>query len=149
MTELQKKPKPEDFPGQQIGTRYEFSNDKSTIGFRTAALDYYKARCAVAEEALLKVDVEGDDHSHNIVQAALVVIAASDGPMSETLLDFALRRWHETVANRPLVNVHRRTLDDTWRQVIEFAGGDAEALIGPRHDAMLEEQAAIAKSLHP
>lgn len=60
----------------------------------------------------------------------------------EQLLDWSLRRWHESVADRPLVNVHRRTLDDIWREVIAFAGGDPESLIGPRHDAMLAEQAA-------
>ena len=61
-----------------------------------------------------------------------------------TLLSWAVQRWHETVANRPLVNVHRRTLDDTWREVVRFAGGDDGLLLGLRHDAMVAEQEALA-----
>ena len=53
------------------------------------------------------------------------------------VVSFAVDRWFAEVANRPLVNVHRRTLDDTWRQVIRRFGGDPEALLGPNHDAMI------------
>jgi hypothetical protein len=42
------------------------------------------------------------------------------------------------VRNRPLVNVHRRTLDGTWRQVIRHLGGDPDALIGASHDELLD-----------
>jgi hypothetical protein len=42
------------------------------------------------------------------------------------------------------VNKHRRTLDDTWRQVIRYAGGDPEALIGPAHDALLADKPKAA-----
>jgi hypothetical protein len=45
-------------------------------------------------------------------------------------------RWNDEVKNRPLVNIHRRTLDDTWRQVIRHFGGDAELLLGPNHDTL-------------
>ena len=47
---------------------------------------------------------------------------------------WAVERWNDEVANRPLVNVYRRTLDITWRQVIRHFGGDDVALCGPRHD---------------
>lgn len=50
---------------------------------------------------------------------------------------WAVGRWAEEVSARPLVNVHRRTLDDTWRQVIRHFGGDPDALVGPCHDALL------------
>lgn len=53
------------------------------------------------------------------------------------LLEWAVGRWSAEVASRPLVNAHRRALDDAWRQVIRFAGGDPEALVGPPHDALL------------
>lgn len=53
------------------------------------------------------------------------------------LLSWAVDRWLEQVKNRPLVNIHRRTLDDTWRQVIRYAGGDPVAIIGPSHDDLL------------
>ena len=52
-------------------------------------------------------------------------------------LAWAVSRWNAEVANRPLVNVHRRTLDDSWRQVIRYFGGDPVKLIGPSHDDLL------------
>jgi hypothetical protein len=72
--------------------------------------------------------------------------------MSETLkatavVSWAVERWHAEVANRPLWNIHRRTLDGTWRQVIRQFGGDDEALCGPRHEDLLiaERQAELAR----
>lgn len=53
------------------------------------------------------------------------------------LLEWAVGRWHAEVSQRPLVNVHRRALDDTWRQVIRRLGGDAGLLCGPAHDELL------------
>lgn len=53
------------------------------------------------------------------------------------LLDWAVTRWHEQVANRPMENIYRRTLDSVWRQVIRFAGEDPQSLIGPSHDDLL------------
>ena len=53
------------------------------------------------------------------------------------LLDWAVSRWNDEVKHRPLVNKNRRTLDDTWRQVIRFAGGNPDDLVGPSHDALL------------
>lgn len=50
---------------------------------------------------------------------------------------WAVSCWQAEVALRPLVNVHRRTLDGTWRQVIRHFGGDPEKLIGPSHDTLL------------
>jgi hypothetical protein len=58
-------------------------------------------------------------------------------PTRQDVLDWAVGQWRAQVENRPLVNVHRRTLDDTWRQVIRFAGGDPDELIGPAHDSLL------------
>ena len=57
--------------------------------------------------------------------------------MDKQLLSWAVGRWRAEVENRPLVNVHRRSLDDAWRQVIRHAGGDDEALVGPAHDDLL------------
>lgn len=53
------------------------------------------------------------------------------------LLRWAVDRWHDEVALRPLKNIYRRTLDDVWREVIRFAGGDPISLIGPSHDDLL------------
>lgn len=50
---------------------------------------------------------------------------------------WAVVRWETEVKNLPLVNIHRRTLDDTWRRVIRQFGGDPDALVGPCHDALL------------
>jgi hypothetical protein len=56
---------------------------------------------------------------------------------AEQLLGWAIERWTDEVANRPLINVRRRTLDSTWRQVIRYAGGDDVLLVGPRHDDLV------------
>lgn len=52
------------------------------------------------------------------------------------LLQWAVERWNAEVANRPLQNIHRRSLDDTWRQVMRYAGGDPDELVGPSHDSL-------------
>ena len=61
-----------------------------------------------------------------------------------SLLEWAVDRWSAEVSNRPLVNVHRRALDDTWRQVIRHCGGDANALIGPSHSELLDAAPAAS-----
>lgn len=55
----------------------------------------------------------------------------------QDLIPWAVSRWHAEVADRPLENKNRRTLDDTWRQVIHHLGGDHIALLGPTHDELL------------
>lgn len=52
------------------------------------------------------------------------------------MLNWAISRWHAEVANRPLQNIHRRSLDDTWRQVIRYLGGNDVSLCGPPHDEL-------------
>lgn len=49
-------------------------------------------------------------------------------------LTWAVQQWNDQVSRRPLVNVHRRSLDDVWRQVIRYFGGNPVALVGPSHD---------------
>lgn len=49
---------------------------------------------------------------------------------------WAVGKWIAEVQNRPLANVHRRSLDDTWRTVIRHFGGDDSRLL-PRHDDMV------------
>jgi hypothetical protein len=60
---------------------------------------------------------------------------------TQAALNWAVGRWTAEVKLRPLQNVHRRTLDDTWRQVIRYHGGDDRALIGPTHDELLDTPA--------
>ena len=52
-------------------------------------------------------------------------------------VEWAVERWNAEVKNRPPVNKNRRTLDDTWRQVIRHFGGEPDALLGPAHDDLL------------
>lgn len=54
-----------------------------------------------------------------------------------SVVSFAVDRWLAEVSNRPLVNKNRRTLDDTWRQVILRFGGDPDVLLGPPHDELV------------
>jgi hypothetical protein len=56
---------------------------------------------------------------------------------------WAVSRWNDEVSHRPLRNVNRRPLDDTWRQVIRHFGGDDEQLCGPRHDQLVEENPGV------
>jgi hypothetical protein len=51
-------------------------------------------------------------------------------------LVWAVSRWQAAVSQRPLVNVNRRALDDTWREVVRFFGGDPAKLLGPSHDEL-------------
>lgn len=57
--------------------------------------------------------------------------------MSGDLLEWAVSRWVAEVSNRPLINIHRRSLDDTWRQLIRKLGGDPVQLCGPDHSSLL------------
>jgi len=53
------------------------------------------------------------------------------------VVEWAVGRWNAEVKYRPLQNIHRRSLDDAWRQVIRHFGGDDEGLCGPRHDDLI------------
>lgn len=57
----------------------------------------------------------------------------------QALIDWAADRWHAEVANRPMVNVHRRSLDDTWRQVLRHLGVNDRLRLGPTHDELRSE----------
>lgn len=48
---------------------------------------------------------------------------------------WAVDRWKSEVMNRPMRNLHRRSLDDAWRQVVRYFGGCPDTLLGPCHDA--------------
>lgn len=73
--------------------------------------------------------------------AIAAMLAAAPGNSAQhsvpELLEWAVGRWHAEVSLRPLINVHRRALDDTWRQVIRRLGGDTGLLCGPSHDELL------------
>ena len=72
---------------------------------------------------------------------------ASAAVVPEGLLDWAVGRWHSECLHRPLQNVHRRSLDDTWRQVIRKLGGDPDYLLGPDHSTLLAAPAQPASGL--
>lgn len=73
------------------------------------------------------------------IDAALAGQVPSAEPL-QSLLDWAVKSWHEQVAHRPMENVHRRTLDSVWRQVIRFSGEDPQSIIGPSHDDLLHSE---------
>lgn len=74
------------------------------------------------------------DYGHCVTPSP---VEQSKPAVLDELLAWAVSRWESEVRHRPLVNKNRRSLDDTWRQVIRFAGGDPDALLGPAHDALL------------
>lgn len=51
-------------------------------------------------------------------------------------LQWAIDRWNAEVKNRPMINIHRRSLDDCWRQCVKRFGGDPDKLLGPSHDEL-------------
>lgn len=57
--------------------------------------------------------------------------------MSDNLAAWAVDRWKAEVENRPLINRNRRTLDDTWRQVIRHLNPEALGQLGPCHDDLI------------
>lgn len=66
--------------------------------------------------------------------------AALDAERERVLIalrEWAVSRWRAEVAQRPLENKHRRSLDDCWRQVMRYAGIDPDEVVGPSHDALL------------
>lgn len=74
-----------------------------------------------------------DECESEAPESARGSLPASNG---SALLTWAVERWNAEVKNRPLVNIYRRILDDTWRQVIRFAGGNDRELVGPTHDEL-------------
>jgi hypothetical protein len=76
------------------------------------------------------------NEAHRQPQQAGVTEAATYVEWAAVALEWAVHRWNAEVANRPLSNAHRRTLDDTWRQAMRQFGGDPDTLVGPSHDAL-------------
>ncbi len=74
-------------------------------------------------------------HEVGLVVEAAQVFEAKENKAS--VLQWAVGRWNDEVGLRPMQNIHRRTLDDTWRQVIKQAGGNPDELVGLSHDALL------------
>jgi hypothetical protein len=93
--------------------------------------------CGWLDDACTSADIAHDVLRKLLADAAPQPVATQAGE----LLGWAIGRWTDEVANRPLINVHRRTLDSTWRQVIKYAGGDDVLLIGPRHDDLVASAA--------
>ncbi|HZW25150.1 MAG TPA: hypothetical protein VFF26_06685 [Gallionella sp.] len=84
-----------------------------------------------------------DDHEYDVWNEQQMLTygaacrAAGEAAGYARVLEWAVSRWKSEVENRPLENKNRRPLDDVWRQVVRFAGGDPDALLGPSHDAAL------------
>lgn len=84
-------------------------------------------------------------YERGLAAASTSPAAAAVAGIDHRLHEWAVTCWREQVEHRPLVNIHRRTLDGVWRQVIRFAGGDPDSVIGPPHDAL----AAAPSSMTP
>jgi hypothetical protein len=64
-------------------------------------------------------------------------VKSQETPLEEELADWVLSRWVAEVENRPLQNIYRRTLDDTWRQVYRKLTNGNE-IPGAAHDTLVE-----------
>ena len=100
---------------------------------------------------MVRIDIPGGDQYAGAFWLPLVLAdeartygaacrAAGEAAGYARVLEWAVSRWKAEVENRPLENKNRRPLDDVWRQVVRFAGGDPDALLGPSHDAALCEE---------
>lgn len=94
-----------------------------------AAGDCYRAMLAAAPQPPAALPGEQD--------------AALDAHQANGLA-WAVHRWESEVKDRPMVNVHRRSLDDAWRQVVRYFGGDPDKLLGQSHDAALAAKGRTA-----
>lgn len=102
------------------------------------AVNWCTGRASIAEAARV---VEAGNFLRQYIKqspAQAPVLQATDYEAHQKNgLAWAVNCWNQEVKNRPLINVHRRTLDDTWRQVIRYFGGNPDNLIGPSHDALM------------
>lgn len=79
------------------------------------------------------------NHARAIYDAVKPLAVDSNASVeAKNALYWAVGRWNAEVLNRPLQNIHRRSLDDTWRQVIRHFGGDDRELCGPTHDDLVD-----------
>lgn len=130
-------------PGQWDDTRYGFTithNQDEDEGYRYHASwgEGPEDSFATLEEAQQWCQEQADDLVRDwaIVDSAPPAVSANKVP-DDAVLNWAVERWNAEVSNRPLINIHRRSLDGTWRQVIRKCGGDDIALIGPTHDQLI------------
>lgn len=97
---------------------------------------------------MVRIDIPGGDQYAGAFWLPLVLAdeahtygaacrAAGEAAGYARVLEWAVSGWKAEVENRPLENKNRRSLDDVWRQVVRFAGGDPDALLGPSHDAAM------------
>jgi hypothetical protein len=82
--------------------------------------------------------------AHPIAEPAALTNESQEGYFN--VVQWAVERWHAEVFKRPLDNVHRRSLDDTWRQVIRRWGGDPDVLVGLSHDALTAARPASGET---
>ena len=110
--------------------------------------DEQRAKSQAHEKAQFKIWAESKfEHIAEHMRWVTISIA-EEGWMARAALaaqeggavQWACERWRAEVANRPLVNTHRRALDTTWRQVVRHFGGDDVALLGPCHDDLVSAQ---------
>ncbi|EOI1031922.1 hypothetical protein [Pseudomonas aeruginosa] len=130
----------------ECGGRYELVADANIAAPPAQAQHLHdldkQCRDDVARALGLRPNEErGFAWSYLLASIKSCVKAAEDTAQAQhsvpELLEWAVGRWHAEVSLRPLINVHRRALDDTWRQVIRRLGGDTGLLCGPSHDELL------------
>lgn len=98
---------------------------------------YWQMGIGTIEAAQHLADNPEEGEGHEGFTSDYAVPAPSPADERAAMLAWAVERWDAEVKNRPLINVHRRSLDDTWRQVIRHCGGDDVSLLGPRHGDLL------------
>ena len=126
--------------GEPLGYFYHEQQPEAVSTPAAPGIDLRSAILKLRDDALHMKDPGDTVNAYNRV---LPLIDASPKSGSDAL-QWAVSRWNAEVCNRPLVNVHRRSLDDAWRQVIRHLGGDDVTLCGPRHDDLLATMQATS-----
>ncbi|MER8560120.1 hypothetical protein [Mesorhizobium sp. M0578] len=82
-------------------------------------------------------DANTPDSAHDTLPLIRAALSQAQAVPAREIVVWAVGRWNAEVKDRPLVNVHRRSLDDSWRQIIRHFGGNAKELCGPAHDELV------------
>ena len=142
-----------------IGTGYHPDNNRKVpVGYLQIAIqflgeysdsdptpsDLAKSADTVATQQRELVDrlrVDPKDLRQEVRQSA-----AGKAQRINALSAWSLGRWEAEVLNRPACNVHRRTLDTTWRQVYRYAT-DGDEIPYMTHDELVASgRYSIAKA---
>lgn len=129
----------EDFAEQRHKQGLSTYNEK-TLQARNAVLSELTVIFGKAEAYDIWIKktewMEGTYSVHELGKHKADVLTERVQATADDIVKWACERWRFEVGQRPIANVHRRSLDDVWRQVVRRYGGNDRELLGPTHDEL-------------